>query len=52
MMIGDFDYEKMFEAIHGAPFVLAQIIFFFFVISVSILLQNLLVGLTVSDVQV
>ncbi|XP_022908937.2 transient receptor potential channel pyrexia-like [Onthophagus taurus] len=53
MMIGEFEYVDLFSTANNTSglHVTSRIIFFLFIIVVSIVLMNLMVGLAVSDIQ-
>lgn len=50
MLIGEFDYETLF---HSKPtFTIASVIFISFIVIMAIVFMNLLLGLTVGDIQI
>nr|KAG5685635.1 hypothetical protein BaRGS_027136 [Batillaria attramentaria] len=53
MMIGELDFDNIFNDSSNPPAfpVLAYVLFVFFLIIMSILIMNLLVGLAVGDIQ-
>lgn len=55
MMIGELSYDEIFpgdKVERVIYWVLGNLLFFFFIVSVTILLQNLLLGWTINDMKV